>query len=52
MEELEKGLREVKRFATQKKNNNINASELPGSKPLTKEYKGGIYGSSSLCSRR
>jgi hypothetical protein len=42
MEELEKGLKELKGFATHRKNNNINQPippELPGSKlPPTKEY--------------
>jgi len=35
VEELEKGLKELKRFATHKKNNNINPPdppELPGTK--------------------
>jgi hypothetical protein len=36
-EELEKGLKELKGFATHRKNNNINQPELPGSKPPTKE---------------
>ena len=41
MEELEKGLKELKGFATHRKNNNINQPEppeLPGTKPPTKEY--------------
>ena len=41
MEELGKGLKELKGFATHRKNNNINQldlTELPGTKPLTKEY--------------
>jgi hypothetical protein len=41
MEELEKGLEDLKGVATHKKNNNINqpdSSELPGTKPPTKEY--------------
>jgi hypothetical protein len=41
MVELEKGLKELKGFASHRKNNNINqldALELPGTKPLTKEY--------------
>jgi hypothetical protein len=39
VEELEKGLKELKGFATHRKNNNINqpdSSELPGTKPPTK----------------
>jgi hypothetical protein len=42
MEELEKGLKELKGFATHRKNNNINQPdhpELPGTKPSTKENK-------------
>jgi hypothetical protein len=41
MEELEKGLKELKRFATHEKKNNINQPEspgLPGTKPPSKEY--------------
>jgi hypothetical protein len=42
MEELEKGLKELKAFTAHKRNNNINQPdshpELPGSKPLTREY--------------
>ena len=41
MEELEKGLKELKGFATNRKNNNINKldpTDLPGTKPPTKEY--------------
>ena len=42
MEELEKGLKELKGFATHRKNNNINQPDtypdLPGTKPPTKEY--------------
>jgi hypothetical protein len=41
MEELEKGLKELKEFATHRKNNNINQSELPelpGTKPPVKKY--------------
>ena len=41
MEELEKGLKELKGFATHRKNNNTNQPdppELPEIKPLTKEY--------------
>ena len=41
MEELEKGLKELKGFATHRKNNNINQPdpiEIPGTKPTTKEY--------------
>jgi hypothetical protein len=41
MEELEKGLKELKGFATHRKNNNINQPdlpELPGTKPPTKDY--------------
>jgi hypothetical protein len=44
MEELEKGLKELKGFATHKNNNNINQPdspppEIPVTKPPTKEYK-------------
>jgi hypothetical protein len=41
MEELEKGLKELKGFATHRRNNNINQTdppELPGTEPPTKEY--------------
>jgi hypothetical protein len=41
MEELKKGLKELKGFATHRKNNNINQPdplELSGTKPPTKEY--------------
>jgi hypothetical protein len=41
MEELEKGLKDLKGFATHCKNNNINqpdTPELSGTKPPTKEY--------------
>jgi hypothetical protein len=41
MEELEKGMKELKGFAIHRKNNNINLpdpQELPGTKPPTKEY--------------
>jgi hypothetical protein len=41
IEELEKGLKELKGFATHRKNNNNNqpdSSELPGTKLPTKEY--------------
>jgi hypothetical protein len=41
MEEFEKGMKKVKEFATHRKNNNINQpepTELPGTKPPTKEY--------------
>jgi len=44
MEELEKGLKELKGFATHRKNKNTNqpdAPELPGTKP-TKEYTWGL----------
>ena len=40
MEELEKGLKELKGFATHRKNKNINkagTTKLPGTKPPTKE---------------
>ena len=43
VEELEKGLKELKGFATHRKNNNINQPdppELPGTKPSTMEYTG------------
>jgi hypothetical protein len=39
--ELEEGLKELKGFATHRKNNNFNQPhppELPGTKPPTKEY--------------
>jgi hypothetical protein len=41
MEELEKGLKELRGFAPHRKNNNINQPdppELPGTKPPTTEY--------------
>ena len=41
MEELEKGLKELKGFAAHRKNNNINQPdlpELPGTKSPTKVY--------------
>jgi hypothetical protein len=41
VQELEKGMKELKGFVTHRKNNNIKQSdppELPGTKPLTKEY--------------
>jgi hypothetical protein len=41
VEELEKGLNELKGFASYRKNNNINQPnppEVPGTKPPTKEY--------------
>jgi hypothetical protein len=41
MEELQGGVKELRGFATQRKNNNINQSEppeLPKTKPPTKEY--------------
>jgi hypothetical protein len=42
MEELEKGLKELKGIATPRKNNNINQLDshpkLPGTKTSTKEY--------------
>ena len=38
IEELEKGLKELKGFETHRKNNIINQQELPVTKPLTKEY--------------
>ena len=41
MEELEKGLKELKGFAHNRRNNNINQpdpSEPPGTNPPTKEY--------------
>jgi hypothetical protein len=38
MEELGEGLKELKVFATHRKNNNINQPELSGSKPPIKEY--------------
>jgi hypothetical protein len=37
VEELERGLKELKGFAIHKKNNNINQPELPGIKPPTKK---------------
>jgi hypothetical protein len=39
--ELENGLKELRGFATSRKNNNINQpypEELPGTKPPTREY--------------
>ena len=44
MEELEKGLKELKEFASPRKNKNINqpdTPEFPGTKPPTKEYTWG-----------
>jgi hypothetical protein len=41
VDELERGLKELKWFATPSKNNNINhpdPQDLPGTKPPTKEY--------------
>jgi len=41
MEELEKGLKELKELASPRKNNNINQPDTPellGIKPPTKEY--------------
>jgi hypothetical protein len=41
VKDLEKGLKELKGFATPRKNNNINQPEppeLPGIKALTKEF--------------
>jgi hypothetical protein len=38
MEELEKELKELKEFATHKKNSNMNQPELPGTKPPAKKY--------------
>jgi len=41
VEELEKELKELKGFTSHRKNNNINQPDppnLPGTKPLTKEY--------------
>jgi hypothetical protein len=43
MEELEKGVKELKGFATHRKNNHINQpdpSEFPETKKTTKEYTG------------
>jgi hypothetical protein len=44
MKESEKGLKELKVLQPHRRNNNINqayASELPGTKPPTKEYRWG-----------
>jgi len=38
LEELEKGLKELKGFATPYKNNNANQPKLPGTKTLPKDY--------------
>jgi hypothetical protein len=38
MENLEKGLKELRGLHPHRKNNNINQPELPGSNPPTKEY--------------
>jgi hypothetical protein len=54
MEELEKGLKELKGFAHNRRNNNINQpdpSEPPGTNPPTKEYTWDTNGSSCICSR-
>ena len=41
MEELEKGLKELKGFSNQGNNNNINQPELPGTKPPTRVHMEG-----------
>jgi hypothetical protein len=46
MEELGERLKELKGFATHRKNNNINQPELPGTKPPKS-----THGSSCTCSR-
>jgi hypothetical protein len=53
MEELEKGVKELKGFVTHRKKNNINhpdTLELPTTKP-PKSTHGGTHGSSSTCSK-
>ena len=55
MEELEKGLKDLKGFATHCKNNNINqpdTPELSGTKPPTKEYTWRDPWLRCICSRR
>jgi hypothetical protein len=52
IEDLEKGLKELKGFVSHRKNNSINqpiTPELPGTKP--KSIHGGSHGSSGICSR-
>ena len=54
MEELEKGLKELKEFTTCRKNNNINQPDTPSSQGLNHQLKsthGGTLGSSHICSR-
>jgi hypothetical protein len=55
MEELGEGLKELKGFATHKKNNNINQTTLPpqSSQGLNqpRSIHGGTHGSSCICSR-
>ena len=54
MEELDKGLKELKVFATHRKNNSFNQPELQTSQGLNHQPKcthGGIHGSSCICSR-
>jgi hypothetical protein len=41
MEELEKGLKELKGFSNQGNNNNINQPELPGIKPPSRVHMEG-----------
>jgi hypothetical protein len=48
VEELREGPKELKGFATHRKNNNINQ---PDHKPPTKEYTWRDHGSSCICSR-
>jgi hypothetical protein len=50
IEKLEKKLKELKWFATHRKNHNINQPEFPGTKPSTKEYTWS-NSSSHICSR-
>jgi hypothetical protein len=57
MEELEKGLKELKGFASPQEkqqynnNNQPDPPELPGTKPLTKEYTWRGHGSSRICNK-
>jgi hypothetical protein len=54
MEKLEKGLKEVKRFAAHRRNNNINQPdlpELPGLNHQPRSIHGGTHDSIHMCSR-
>jgi hypothetical protein len=52
MEELEKGLKELRRFAAPWGSNSVNWPGTPPPRPPTKEYThGGTRGSSCICGR-